>query len=172
MGGKALNLLNIKRDNLRHILVIEVKIDGSVFVVINFYNANTDPKQLHTSNNFMNILETFEDIHSISLILDGDFNVILKPSPDSEDGKPVITMKTIPKLIQITENLHVCDIWRIRHPKRKRFPFRQHHSTAFIQRLLDYFFISNSLQESIKTISCSFFMSFKRISARQRTLEI
>ena len=55
------------------------------------------------------------------------------------------------KLIQITENLDLCEIWRIRNPKRKRFTFRLHHSTDFIQRRLDYFFISNFFQESIKT---------------------
>ena len=41
VGKKALNILNIKRDNLGRILVIEVKIDDSVFVLINIYNANT-----------------------------------------------------------------------------------------------------------------------------------
>ena len=78
-------------------------------------------------------------------------NLILNPSLDSEGGKPVIEKRTIAKLIQITENLDLCDIWRIRNPKRRRFTFRQHHSTGFIQRRLDYFFISNSLQESTKT---------------------
>ena len=34
-------------------------------------------------------------------------------------GKPVIKKKTIAKLIQITENLDLCDIWRVRNPKRK-----------------------------------------------------
>ena len=43
VGTKALNILNIKRDYLRRILVIEVKIDDSVFVLINIYNANTEP---------------------------------------------------------------------------------------------------------------------------------
>ena len=55
------------------------------------------------------------------------------------------------KLIEITENLDLCYIWRICNTKRKRFTFRQHHSTGFIQRRLDHFFISNSLQESVKT---------------------
>ena len=73
-------------------------------------------------------------------------------SLDSKRGKQVNKKRTIAKLIQITtENLDLCDIWRIRNPKRKRFTFRQHHSTGFIQRRLDYFFISNSLQESTKT---------------------
>ena len=120
VGKRALNILNIKRDNLGRILVIEVKIDDSVFVLINIYNANTESEQLHTLNDLINILETFEDIQNKSVVLVGDFNVILSPSLDSEGGKPVIKKKTI----QITEKLDLCDIWRICNPKRKRFSFR------------------------------------------------
>ena len=144
MGEKALNILNIKRDNLGHILGIEVKIDNSIFVPINIYNANTESEQLHTLNDLINILETFEDIQNKSAVLGGDFNVILNPSLDLHGGKPVIKKKTIATLVQITENLDVCDIWRIRNPKRKQFTFKQHHSTGFIQRCLDYFFLSNT----------------------------
>ena len=142
---------NIKRDNLRRILVIELKIDNSVFVLINIYNANTESAQLHTLNDLINILEIFEDIPNKSVVSGGDLNVILKPPLESEDCKPAIKKKTIAKLMQITENLDLCAIWRIRIPKRKQFTFRQHHSTGFIQRRLDCFFISNFLQESIKT---------------------
>ena len=127
-------------------MVIEVKIDQSVFVLINIYNANTDSEQLHTLNDLINILENFEDIQNKSVVLGGDFNVILSPSLDSEVGKPVIKKKTIAKLMQITENLDLCDNWRIGNSKRNRFTFRPHHSTSFIQRRLDYFFVSNSLQ--------------------------
>ena len=100
VGTKALNILNIRRDNLGRILVIEVKIDDSVFVLINIYNANTESEQLHTLNDLINILETFEDIQDKSVVLGGDFNVIFNPSLDSEGGKPVIKMGTIAKLIQ------------------------------------------------------------------------
>ena len=62
VGTKALNILNITRDNLGRILVTEVKIDDSVFVLINIYNANTESEQLHTLNDLVNILETIEDI--------------------------------------------------------------------------------------------------------------
>ena len=103
-------------------------------MLINIYNANTEAEQLHRLNDLINILETFEDIQNKSFVLGGDFNVILNPSLDSEGGKPVIKKRTIAKLIQITENLDLCDIWKIRKPKRKRFTFRQHHSTGFIQR--------------------------------------
>ena len=120
-------------------MAIEVKIDDSVFMLINIYNANTESGQLHTLNNLINILENSKDIQDKSVVLGGDFNVIFNPSLDSEGGKPVIKKRTIAKLIQITENLDLCDIWRIRNPKRRRFTFRQHHSTGFIQRRLDFF---------------------------------
>ena len=44
---------------------------------------------------------------------------------------------------------NLCDIWRIINPKTKRLTFRQQHCSGFIQRRLDYIFISNALQESI-----------------------
>ena len=82
VGTKALNILNIKRDNLARILVIEVKIGDSVFVLISIYNANTESEQLHTLNDLLIILETFEDIQNKSIVIGGDFNVILNLSID------------------------------------------------------------------------------------------
>ena len=45
--------------------------------------------------------------------------------------------------------MDICDIWRIRNPKRQNFTFRENHSTGFIERRLDYIFVSNSLQEFV-----------------------
>ena len=116
VGTKALNILNTKRDDLGRILAIEVKIDDSVFVLINIYNANTESEQLLTLNDLINILETFEDIQEKSVVLGGDFNVIFNPSLDSEGGKLVIKRETMAKLIQIVGTLDLCDIWSIRNP--------------------------------------------------------
>ena len=52
--------------------------------------------------------------------------------------------------MQIKEKFDLRDIWRIRNPKKKRYTFRQQHSSGYIQRRLDYFFISNVSQESVK----------------------
>ena len=68
VGTKALNILNIRRDYLGRILVIELKIDDSVFVFINIYNANTESEQLHTLKDLINILETFDDIQNKSVV--------------------------------------------------------------------------------------------------------
>ena len=44
-----------------------------------------------------------------------------------------------------------CDIWRNRKPKCQNFTFRRKHSTGFIERRLDYIFISNCLQEFVNS---------------------
>ena len=57
--------------------------------------------------------------------------------------------KFIAKLVDIKESLDICNIWRIRNPKCKKFMFRQNHSTRFVECQSDYIFISNYLQEFI-----------------------
>ena len=57
---------------------------------------------------------------------------------------------TLARAIQIKERLNLLDIWRIRNPKTKGFTFRQHHATGFIHRRLDYLFISDQLQDTVK----------------------
>ena len=58
-------------------------------------------------------------------------------------------IKIIIKLVNIKENFVICDIWRIRNPKRQNFSFRQNHSTGFKESWLDYIFVSNCLQEFV-----------------------
>ena len=52
-------------------------------------------------------------------------------------------------MIQTKEKFNLRDIWRMRNPNMKRFTFQQQHILSFIQRRLDYFFVSNRLQESV-----------------------
>ena len=120
-------------------LVIEVKIENTIFLLINIYNANTETGQLQTLSNLSNILKTFDDIHNKSIIFGGDFNLFLDICVDTNGKKTSLKKKSTAHLIQIIENYDLCDIWRIRHPKTKRFTFRQNHSSGLIQRRLDYF---------------------------------
>ena len=43
----------------------------------------------------------------------------------------------------------LCDIWRVRNTKSRRFTFAQKHSSGFTQRRLDYMFSLNTLQEFV-----------------------
>ena len=52
-------------------------------------------------------------------------------------------------MIELIERFELRDIWRISNPTEKRFTFRQNHISGYIQGKVDYFFVSNKLQESI-----------------------
>ena len=64
-------------------------------------------------------------------------------------GNLILKKKSLAKLIKIKETLDLCDIWRIRNPKSKRFTFHQNHVSGRIKRRLDYCQISNFLQETV-----------------------
>ena len=44
----------------------------------------------------------------------------------------------------------LLDIWRVRHPKEKRFTWRQ--KTPIIQRRLDFWLISDGLQDDVVSV--------------------
>ena len=81
----------------------------------------------------------------------GDFNLFFNPKLDAAGGNPTLQRKSLAKFIELKEAYDLCDIWRIRNTKAKRFTFTQQHKSAFIQRRLDYIFISNGLQEFVFT---------------------
>ena len=68
------------------------------------------------------------------------------------------------KLIKIKEHFDLCDTWRLSNLDAKEFTFRQKHASSFIQRRLDHFFISNSLQDVVSfRLHCSCFILFPSV---------
>ena len=96
------------------------------------------------------MLETIKDLYDEQIVLTGDFNCLFDTSLESYRRKPTLKKKSIGKFIELKEKFDLCDIWRIRNPKTKRFTFRQKHVFSSIQRRLDYIYISNSMQVSVK----------------------
>ena len=81
----------------------------------------------------------------------GDLNLFFNSKLDAAGGYPTLKRKSLAKLIEFKESYDLCNIWRVRNTKVKQFTFNQQHSSGFIQRRLDYFFISNGLQEFAST---------------------
>ena len=84
------------------------------------------------------------------MIFAGDINLIFDKNLESERGNPLLKKYSLSEIIKLNENFDLCDIWRVRNPHKKLFTFRQKLFTGIIQRRLDYIFVSNSLQESVK----------------------
>ena len=51
----------------------------------------------------------------------------------AKGGNLNIKNHSISKLIEIKEKMNLCDIWRIRNPKKKSYTFRQQHFSGLIQ---------------------------------------
>ena len=64
------------------------------------------------------------------------------------EHEQVKVLQTIKSLIY--ESRDLIDIWRIWNPYKRRFTFKQ--KTPLIQRHLDYFLISDILQENVKNV--------------------
>ena len=92
------------------------------------------------------------EVSSKQIVFGGDFNLIFDCKLETNRGNPVLKKNSLAKLIEINEILNLCDIWRIRNPLNKRYTFHQNQVSGFIQRRLNYFFISNTLQDFVKKI--------------------
>ena len=90
------------------------------------------------------------NIHN-HVIFAGDFNIFFDASLDAKGGTPTLKSRPINKLIELNETLDLCDIWRIRNPKKGKYAFWQKHLSEIIQRRLDYIFISQNLQKLVKS---------------------
>ena len=99
----------------------------------------------------MNLMpQTFGDLENKIIIFRGNFNLFLEPVLGTEGGSPVLKKSSIWKLIEIKEKYNLCEIWRVRNTKKNRFPTWQKRRSGFLQKRLDSFVVSNTLQGSIK----------------------
>ena len=83
-------------------------------------------------------------------IVGGDFNIILDHFLDGKGGNS--KRKDSGKIVEdMSAELDLVDIWRIRNPTLTRFTWRQ--KKPIIQRRLDYWFVSDiSLQDDIDSV--------------------
>ena len=117
--------------------------------MINLYNANTENEQIDVLSTFFELLEEFDISPTKQLVMAEDFNLFFNSKLEAQGGNPTLKKKSLAKLIEFKETYDLCNIWRVRNTKSKRFNFTQKHYLGFIQRRLDYILISNTLQEFV-----------------------
>ena len=123
-----------------------VSINDSEYILINLYNGNTEKEQIKVLSNLFALLKTFDIDLDKRIIMAGNFNLFFNSKLDAAVGNKTLKRKSLAKLIRLQVAYDLCDIWKIRNTKVKQFTFTQQHSSGFIQRRLNYFFISNGLQ--------------------------
>ena len=69
-GTEDFKVVNTSCDKKRRILILDAKLNGTNFLLINFYNSNTESEQLSTFSTLQKLLEKFDDYNKKILFLE------------------------------------------------------------------------------------------------------
>ena len=98
-------------------LLLEVGIDGDIYVLVNFYKNNIESDQKHTLLKLNNLLNKFLASQEQKTILESDFNLFFDSLAEKEGGKSILRKRSLAEIMEILDNYDGCDILRIRIPK-------------------------------------------------------
>ena len=87
-------------DNDGRVLILDATTNGSDYLLINFYKANTEREQLTTIKSLNNLLKNFEDFHDKKVIFASDFNLIFDKNLESAGGIPLLKKHSLSKIIK------------------------------------------------------------------------
>ena len=158
---KKFSVGKISKDDNGRILIIEALINDTSFVLVNLYNANTEPEQLKTLCKLDQLLDDFSINNSQNIILAGDFNFFFDLKLEASGGTPTLKKQSISNFIQLTGKCDLVDIWRIRNPLSNRFTYRKNHFSGLIQRRLDYILFRTVYKSRFKILM--FYLHFVAI---------
>ena len=133
-------------DNGRYV-ILKVEIQNSPFILINYYAPNEEGQQVQILTEISDILAKMELEEDTQLIWGGDFNSFFDCKLDADGGNPKLKIQSITKLVSIMSENDLCDIFRVRNLEMKRYTWRR--KTPFKQCRLDYFLVSDHLQDQI-----------------------
>ena len=123
LGSKSLEEVETKNDDHGRILILDIQICDKELLPVNLYNSNTEKEQLDTLTKLSEMLSSIPNIVNKNVISGSDFSLFFNTSLETQCGNPILKKESLAKLIAIKETLDLCDIWRIRYPKSKRFTF-------------------------------------------------
>ena len=90
---EAFKVVNTACDKNGRILIFDAELDGKKFLLINFYNSNTESEQLSTFSTLQKLLEKFDDYNKKNIVFGGDFNLIFDCKFDASGGNPIFKKK-------------------------------------------------------------------------------
>ena len=76
-------------------------IDDSVFILINVYNANTESKQIQTSNELNTLLSNLDLSREKYIVFGREFNFFFDHTIDAKSCSPSLKKQSLFRLIQI-----------------------------------------------------------------------
>ena len=109
----------------------------------------SNPSKLKLLDELNHIFNSLEIAENTMFIWGGDFNMVFDTTLDADGGFPKLKINSLSKLLSMMSENDLCDIFRVRNPDTRRFSWRR--KTPFKQRRLDFFLVSDSMQENIES---------------------
>ena len=106
------------------IVILDVSINYSEYILINLGNTNTtENEHIDVLSSLFEILEEFDISSTKQLVMTRDFNLFFNSKLNVQGGNPTLKNRCLAKLIEFKETYDLCDMWRVRNTKSKRFTF-------------------------------------------------
>ena len=112
-------IFTVKKTKLIRILILDVSINDSEYILINLYNAITEKEQIDALSNMFVLLQEFDTNPKKQLIMAGDFNLFFDSKLDAQGGNPTLKKNSLVKFIELKHSYDLCDIWTVRNTKSK-----------------------------------------------------
>ena len=80
-------------------VILDGKVSGSDFLLINLYNANKQSEQLNTLSTLCNLSDNIANFHCKNIILGGDCNIFFNLTCETRGGNPKMKNKFVAKII-------------------------------------------------------------------------
>ena len=138
-----------KVDSQGRYIFLEAYIQDSPYFLLNIYVPNKCCEQFLFFKDVSDIPKSARVEQDHPFTVGGDFNIILDHVLDGQDGNS--KRKDSGKVVEgMSTELDLVDIWRIRNPTVTRFTW--HQEKPIIQKRLDYWLVSDSLQDDIDSV--------------------
>ena len=142
-------LKSTKVDKNGRFIILEANVQDHPFLFVNLYAPNKTNEQSIFFEGIREEMDNYCPAEDCDIVIGADFNVIFDPELDGNGGnaKRKESVKCIDDICLAND---LIDIWRVRNPIVKRFTWRQ--KTPVIQRRLDFWLVSNGMQEDLDNV--------------------
>ena len=140
-------------DNNGRYIIIDAVINNTAFVLVNAYapTCNMPNEQVNFFLELCNKIQNVNQDGNKFIIVGGDMNILMNVLLDRDGGNPRYNGNVMEKVHDLLNKCDLIDIWRVRNPNLRQYTWRQ--NSPLIQSRLDYWFVSDSLQDFISSVS-------------------
>lgn len=127
-------------------VIVTGKLFSTPLVLANLYAPNWDD-----TNFISTFLSAIPNLDSHSLILGGDFNLVMSPALDRSSQRVTGPSKCASLIQMFLQKYGLCDAWRFLHPSARQYSFFSHVHHTFSR--IDYFFMDKKLLPNLQDSS-------------------